>query len=98
MKKNLRRLAPLFLLATISFSLAVLSGCRGHMPEAPRTDLCIHSVEQKGFWCLKPDGSNYFLEYVKASDYIAQSQQDMKLWDIYVLELEREVTNCRHKP
>ena len=90
MKKELLLLGALFVLVTTS--------CRGHLPEAPKIDFCAHSFESKGFVCIKPDETVYFLKYEEALNFIAQSPSDADKVNSYVLGLEKEVYLCRQKP
>jgi len=88
MKKGLKPYALLLLLASFS-------GCRGHLPEAPKVTLCAHSIESKGFVCLKPDNESFFLPYEKAPNYSASHPDDAERIDQYILSLEKEVVKCR---
>ena len=89
MKKELK-------LLSLSLLLVVISGCRGHLPQAPKTDLCVHSIENKGFVCIKPDNeTTYFLPYIDAKNYFAQSPEAGRDWDVYILNIERELTRCQ---
>lgn len=85
-------------LLVLSLVLLGLNSCRGHLPESPKTDFCIHSIEDKGFVCIKPDETVYVLTYDEAPNYIAQSPKDAEIVNQYILSLEKEVSECRSKP
>lgn len=82
-------------LFVVLLMLLGLNSCRGHLPEAPRVDICVHSIENKGFVCIRPDDTDYFISYEQAPNYIAQSPNDAEVVNQYVLRLEEEVSKCR---
>lgn len=72
------------------------SGCRGHLPEAPKTDVCIVSIPHNGCRCIELQrGQFYTLPFEDCDKYRAMSPEAAEAWDLYVANLEREVKECR---
>lgn len=73
-----------------------VSACRAHLPEAPKTDVCIVSIRYNGCRCVNYQGqSPYTLTFEQCAKYRAMSPDAGEAWDLYIANLEKEVQDCR---